>query len=113
MKLNAISIAIVLAGVVGVASAAGQSQNMPQINVSAADISACTPPNDASICSDFHRLIRANFSAREIGMLFGASTSYPETLTGGIERVQHRYQAWLRQYVAAQQVASAAKVAAK
>lgn len=113
MKLSAISIAIVLAVTVGVASAAGQSKPMQPIVVSGVPISECAPPNDASICSDFHRLIRANFSAREIGMLFGASTSYPETLTGGIERVQHRYQAWLRQYVAAQQAASAARFAAK
>lgn len=113
MKLNAISIAIVLAGIAGVASAAGQSQALPEVNVTAAGISACTPPSDAPACAEFHSWIRANFTQHEIGMLFGASTSYPEYLTGGIARLQRRYQTKLQEYVAAQQVASAAKVAAK
>lgn len=99
MKLSAITIAIVLVGIVGAASA-GQGQNMPQVNVRAAAISACTPPTDAPACEDFHRWIRANFSEREIGMLFGASTAYPEYLTGGIDRLQKRYDVLLQQYLA-------------
>jgi len=113
MKLSAISIAIVFAGVVGVASAAGQNKVMPQIKVQAAGISACTPPSDVPACANFHRWIRANFSEREIGMLFGASTAYPEYLTGGIDRLQRRYEAVVQEYLAAQQAASKASIAIK
>ncbi|HEY9111544.1 MAG TPA: hypothetical protein VIM92_07210 [Rhodanobacteraceae bacterium] len=65
------------------------------------------PPNDHTgrACDDFSQLVRANFSAREIGMLFGASTSYPESLTGGVERLQKRYQALLQGYVAQRNLA--------
>ena len=38
----------------------------------------CTPPADAPECAGFHALIRQNFDEREIGMLSGAATSYPE-----------------------------------
>ncbi|HEY7872429.1 MAG TPA: hypothetical protein VIC31_06870 [Rudaea sp.] len=114
MKLSAITIAIILAGTAGIASAAGQDKVMPRINVQAAGISACTPPSDAPACAEFHRWIRANFSRREIGMLFGASTAYPEYLTGGIDRLQRRYQVMLQQYVAAHSAVNAgADVAAK
>ena len=116
MKLSTISIAIVLAGVVGIASAAGQGKVMQPITVSGAPVAQCTPPSDTTghACDAFDQLIRANFSRREIGMLFGYQTSYPESLTGGIERLQHRYQAVLQQYVAAQKGAAGnATVAAK
>lgn len=115
MKLSTISIAIVLAGVVGVASAAGQGKSMRPIVVSGAPISECAPPNDTAghACDAFNQLIRANFTPREIGMLFGYQTSYPESLTGGIDRVHRRYQAVLQEYVAAEQAARAAKLAAK
>ena len=114
MKLSAIIIAIILAGVAGVASAAGRGQNMPGVNVQAAGVAGCTPPSDAPACADFHRWIRANFSQREIGMLFGASTAYPEYLTEGIGRLQKRYDALLQQYIAAQSATHAGTdVAAK
>lgn len=114
MKLSAITIAIILAGVAGVASAAGQGQNMPEINVQAAGVSACTPPTDAPACAEFHSWIRANFSEREIGMLFGASTAYPEYLTGGIDRLHKRYDVLLQQYIAAHSAVNAgADVASK
>jgi hypothetical protein len=115
MKLSAISIAIVVAGVVGVGSAAGQDRSMPTIVVSGAPASECAPPNDTTghRCDAFNQMIRANFTAREIGMLFGASTSYPESLTGGVDRLQRRYQAVLQGYVAAQQAASKASIAIK
>lgn len=115
MKLSAISIAIALAGIAGGASAAGQDQSMPTIVVSGAPVAECTPPNDSTghRCDAFNQLIRANFSDREIGMLFGYRTSYPEYLTGGIDRLQRRYQAVLREYVAAQQAASKASIAVK
>lgn len=115
MKLSAISIAIALAVVVGIASAAGQGKVMPPVTVSSAGISACTPPNDTTghACDAFNQMLRANFTPREIGMLFGYQTSYPESLTGGIARLQRRYQAVVQEYVAAQQNARKASVAAK
>src|SRR6185312_8561348 len=53
--------------------------------VSGAPVSECTPPNEGTghDCYAFDRMIRANFTPRQIGMLFGHSTSYPESLTGG------------------------------
>lgn len=115
MKLSAISIAIVLAGVVGAASAAGQSTVMNPITVSGVPVSECAPPNDQTghACDAFNQLIRSNFSPREIGMLFGASTSYPEYATGGIDRLQRRYQAVVQEYVASQQKADQTTIVAK
>lgn len=109
MKLRALTIttAIVLAGIAGVASAQGQSQTLPPITVRGLPIGVCTPPNDQAghVCDAFDQLVRANFSPREIGMLFGNRTSYPEYRTGGIDRLQRRYQAVMQAYVAAQQAA--------
>lgn len=116
MKLSAISLALVLVGVAGVASAAGQGRVMPPINVQGVNGSACEPPNDTSghACDSYDQFLRANFTQREIGMLFGARTSYPEYRTGGIDRLQRRYQVLLQQYVAAHSAANAsATVAAK
>jgi hypothetical protein len=109
MKLSAITIATILAGLAGVASAAGQNKVMPEVNVQAAGISACTPPNDTTghACDGYDQFLRANFTAREIGMLFGYQTSYPESLTGGIDRLHKRYDALLQQYIAAQSVTHA------
>ena len=116
MKLRAISLAIILAGMAGVAAAAGQNQVLPSVNVQAAGISGCTPPNDTTghACDDYDQFLRANFSPREIGMLFGYQTPYPESLTGGTDRLHKRYEALLQQYVAAHsEVNSGASVAAK
>jgi len=105
MKSQAITITLAIAmacaGFSG-AAVAGNDQTMSPVYVSAADITACTPPAYDQACEGFHRLIRANFSAREIGMLFGASTSYPESLCGGLERAQKRYDALVQEYVAEQ-----------
>ena len=101
MKLNAIPLAIILAGLAG-SAVAGNQQDLPPVNVSAAVSLSCEPPSDASACENFHRWIRANFSRREIGMLFGTRTNYPEEQTGGIDRLHTRYEALLHEYVAAQ-----------
>ena len=50
----------------------------------------CTPPSTAPACAGFHALIRQNFSDREIGMLFGAATAYPEYRTS-YSSVRERY----------------------
>jgi hypothetical protein len=100
MKSQAIAIAVVLAGFAGTV-VAGSDQTMSPVYVSA-DIATCTPPAYDPACENFHRLIRANMSKREIGMLFGASSSYPESLSGGVERAQKHYQALVHDYVAQQ-----------
>lgn len=115
MKLSAISAAFVLAAIVGVASAAGQNRVMHPITVSGAPVSECAPPNDTTghACDAFNQMVRANFTPREIGMLFGNASSYPESLTGGIDRLQRRYQAVVQEYMAAQQKARKGSVAVK
>lgn len=104
MKLRIIAIAIAFA-VPGFAAAASV-HTLPPVHVSSAEVASCTPPADAPACADFHRWIRAHFSKREIGMLFGTRTSYPENLTGGIDRLQKRYQALTQEYVAQVNAAS-------
>ena len=104
MKLHVIHVAIVLAGVAG-SAVAGNQQAFPRVDVSATANLTCEPPSDIPACEHYHRWIRANFSEREIGMLFGARTNYPENLTGGIERLHGRYQALLQEYVAARAAA--------
>ncbi|HET7930086.1 MAG TPA: hypothetical protein VFL63_01680, partial [Rhodanobacteraceae bacterium] len=65
-------------------------------------------------CDSYNAFLRANFSSRQIGMLFGYQTSYPEYRTGGIDRLQRRYQSLLQQWVASQSdVNAAAAVATK
>ena len=51
----------------------------------------CRPPSSSVACAQFHDEIRRSFSTREIGMLFGAATSYPEFRTS-YSRVQGRYE---------------------
>lgn len=103
MKFHTIAIAIALAGVTGMAAAASGNTLSP-VAVSGAAIAQCVPPDDAagSACDRFDEMIRANFTAREIGMLFGNRTSYPEYRTGGIDRLQRRYNALVQAFLAAQ-----------
>jgi len=100
MKLQAITIAIAFAGIAG-AAAAADNEGLPPVVVSGV-AAACAPPSATPACGNFHRFIRANFSSREIGMLFGDRTSYPEYLTGGIDRTRERYRSLVQEYVAAQ-----------
>lgn len=117
MNFRAISIAIVLAGLTSTAFAAGQqSRIMQSVTVTGTSVSGCTPPNDSTghACDAYDQMLRANFSDREIGMLFGNRTSYPENLTGGIDRLQKRYDTLLQQFIAAHSAVNAgADVAAK
>ena len=75
------------------ANAAGQ---LAPVNVRGPAIADCTPPSDSQDCADFHAAIRKNFSTREIGMLFGAASTYPEYLTGN-DRLRARYAAFVHQ----------------
>ncbi len=103
MKSQAITItvAMVLAGFAG-SALAGSDQTLAPVYVSAADIATCTPPAYELACENFHRMIRANLTVREIGMLFGASSSYPESLSGGVERARRRYDGLVHEYLAEQ-----------
>lgn len=112
MKFQTIALAITLAGICG-AAAAGNNTLQP-VNVSDVTVQ-CAPPDDTAgpACDAFDRLVRANFTPREIGMLFGHSTSYPEYRTGGIDRLQRRYQALMQGYLAGQAQPAAGALAAK
>lgn len=55
----------------------------------------CTPPTSEPVCERFHWLLRARFTKRELGMLFGPSTAYPE-YRASYDRVKARYAALLR-----------------
>ena len=78
------------------ANAAGQLAPVKVQGSNMQSIAAeCAPPNDAKECADFHAAIRRNFSAREIGMLFGGATTYQEYLTSN-DHVRGRYAAFVR-----------------
>lgn len=88
-----VSITIALAAsLIALASSAGAAdrQSLGTVSVNGTTID-CTPPNSAKVCAEWHDEIRRNFSSREIGMLFGSATAYPESLTS-YSRVKERYQ---------------------
>jgi hypothetical protein len=61
------------------------------VEFTAKDLDAnCMPPSDLAACTAWHQMIRANFSPREIGILFGTATSYPEYATS-YSRIKDRY----------------------
>lgn len=106
MKTRLLNIAIALSAVAGIAQAEPQS-SLSSVVVHSERSSAkaplgnrtldCTPPNSAVECAAFHREIRRNFTNREIGMLFGPATAYPEYLTS-YDKVVRRYDAFTRAY---------------
>ena len=57
----------------------------------------CTPPSSEAQCAALHAGIRDQFSKREIGMLFGVATSYPEYRTT-YPKVKARYHAFVRDF---------------
>lgn len=69
---------------------AADRQSLATVDVQGSSQSDCTPPNDRAICAAWHEEIRRNFTSREIGMLFGAATSYPEYKTA-YSQVKARY----------------------
>jgi len=100
MKRTLFAIAISLA-TMGYASAevVYEDQVLSPVIVEHMDVSRlvqnCTPPQSAPECASFHELIRQSFTEREIGMLFGAATSYPEYRTS-YNSVRERYDSLLR-----------------
>lgn len=98
MTLHKIAIAAALALTSGFAVA----QDDPELTavivrgISPAALEDCTPPNavDSPLCAAWQDTIRRHFTDREIGMLFGAATAYPEYRTT-YSWVKERYQ-WLQ-----------------
>jgi hypothetical protein len=82
-----ISACLILASAV---AGAAERQSLTTVDVNSSSQSDCTPPNDRAACAAWHEEIRRNFSSREIGMLFGAATSYPEYQTS-YSKVKARY----------------------
>lgn len=105
MKTHMLIAAVALA-IFGTAQAADETKVYPQLNVTHRTDSQvsqtgfsmdCTPPNSAEECAQFHKEIRKNFSSREIGMLFGASTAYAESRSASIW-VAQRFENFARAY---------------
>lgn len=98
-------VSVIALGIFGIAQAR-QDQVYPQVNVvhpSSANAGArgysmdCAPPNTAEECAQFHKEIRKNFSTREIGMLFGASTAFAESRSAA-PWIAQRYDNFARAY---------------
>ncbi len=84
------------AGLLAATSFANAAGQLAPVNVRSNAIADCTPPSDSQECADFHAAIRRNFSTREIGMLFGAASAYPEYLTSN-DRLHAKYVAFVRE----------------
>lgn len=93
-RLTSIVFGAGLLAATSIASAAGQLAPVT-VHQSTESVAGCTPPNDSKVCAEFHAAIRRNFSTREIGMLFGAATAYPEYLTRN-DHVRAKYAAFVR-----------------
>ena len=103
MIVHKLAIAAALVSLSGFAIAQDDLELAPVIvrGIPPAALEDCTPPNanDSAMCAAFQDAIRRNFSEREIGMLFGAATAYPEYRTS-YSWVKERYQ-WLQEDFAA------------
>lgn len=87
---------VLAAGLLAATSFANAAGQLAPVDVRGNAIADCTPPSDSQECADFHAAIRKNFSTREIGMLFGAVSAYPEYLTGN-DRLRTKYAAFVRE----------------
>ncbi len=96
--LHAIVVATIAAGACDSALAGNSQRQLEAVTVQSQQVD-CTPPSSSALCSALHAQIRLHFSPREIGMLFGARTSYPETSTT-YERVNLRYASLVREVAA-------------
>jgi hypothetical protein len=95
LRLSVVILGAGLLAATSFANAAGQLAPVKvQVNTRSIAVD-CAPPNASRECSEFHALIRRNFSTREIGMLFGAATAYQEYLTTN-DHVHAKYAAFLR-----------------
>lgn len=102
MKLSAISIAIVIAGIAGVASAAGQVKALPQVKVSGTPVVAgCSPalhPNSPA-CHALRTAILAHYPAWQLGVIYGATTPNQVFVDSGArKRLVSNYEQFLQRY---------------
>ena len=96
--LGAALTAVLSATAVANANAAGSAPGEDAVSVQSSVIASyadpqgkCLPPSSSAACAQWHEEIRHSFSTREIGMLFGAATSYAEFRTA-YSRVKTRYE---------------------
>lgn len=96
-SLLVVSVAFALLATSGFTGAASDipQRTLTPVTVKNGTAINCTPPSSDEACASLHLQIRHDFRKREIGMLFGARTSYPEYLTS-YTQVNERYQAFLR-----------------
>ncbi|WP_395682329.1 hypothetical protein [Dokdonella sp.] len=80
------------------AGAANAQRELEAVTVQSRHVD-CTPPSASALCSALHAQIRSQFTLREIGMLFGARTSYPEAQTA-YEGLNARYGNLVREVAA-------------
>jgi len=92
-----IALATITATVCGGAAANAQRE-LEAVTVQSHQVD-CTPPSSSALCSALHAQIRSHFTMREIGVLFGARTSYPEAQTA-YEGLNVRYQNLMREVAA-------------
>lgn len=120
MKLSTIAIAIVLAGTVGVASAASQVKALPQVIVSGTPVVAgCSPalhPNSPA-CRALRAAVLAHYPAWQLGVIYGSTTPNQVYIdTSARKRLVSDYERFLQQYdrdYTAAQEKSKVRVAAK
>ncbi|MFI4969023.1 MAG: hypothetical protein ACHP7D_02375 [Lysobacterales bacterium] len=93
MKCLFASIAAALFAAYGGAIAADNT--LETVIVHRGDLSVdCTPPSSVPSCAALHTKIRANFSPREIQVLFGARTATAEAPTA-YPHLKERYDAFM------------------
>jgi hypothetical protein len=98
--LLATTVATIAVAAYGTASAGDAPQRaLAPITVQSGQRVDCTPPSAAPACAALHAQIRRHFTRREFGMLFGARTSYPESLTS-YQRVNERFHTFVRDFAA-------------
>lgn len=93
----------------GIAHGAGVQRELAPVTVHSTHAD-CTPPSASAPCSALHAQIRQAFTSREIGMLFGTRTSYPEPQPA-YARLEARYRDLVREVAA--DIARADAVAAR
>ena len=94
--LGTLVASLAVSGIAGAASDTSQRTLTP-ITVKHRTTLDCTPPSSNEACAFMHAQIRHAFSTREIGMLFGARSSYPEYPIA-YARLNQRYQALARDF---------------
>ncbi len=99
--------AIAATSLLALSAAASAGQELQPVTVHQVSVGGCTPPTNAAVCESWHQEIRRNFSEREIGMLFGARTAYPEYRTS-FSGVENRYNHLLNSFAAINQVSARA-----